>query len=70
QRQADFVENFSRKLLSYSLGRGLQASDEPLLLQMRQKLAGNGYRFSTLLESIVTSKQFRNRRTSVSASKT
>jgi hypothetical protein len=70
QRQADFLENFSRKLLSYSLSRGLQASDEPLLLQMRQKLAGNGYRFSTLLESIVASKQFRNRRTSVPTSKT
>jgi cytochrome c553 len=66
QRQTEFVDNFARKMLSYSLGRGLQASDDPLLLQMRQKLSANGYRFSTLVETIVTSKQFRNRRTSAS----
>ncbi|MCC2668399.1 MAG: hypothetical protein K0Q72_870 [Armatimonadetes bacterium] len=66
KRQTEFVDNFCRKLLAYSLGRGLQASDDPLLLQMRQKLVGNGYRMSTLVDAIVTSKQFRNRRVSVS----
>jgi hypothetical protein len=62
QRQEDFLDTLCRKLLAYSLGRGLKASDEPLLAQMRQRLRANGYRFSTLIESIVTSKQFRNRR--------
>ena len=65
QRETEFVDNFCRKLLSYSLGRGLQASDDPLLLQMRQKLMANGYHVSTLVETIVNSKQFRNHRTSV-----
>lgn len=69
QRQTEFVDNFCRKLLSYSLGRGLQASDDPLLLQMRQKAAGNGYHISTLVESIVTSRQFRTRRASADIAK-
>jgi hypothetical protein len=30
---------------------------------MRAKLASNGYRFGTLVESIVTSPQFLNKRT-------
>jgi hypothetical protein len=29
---------------------------------MQQRLAANGYRFGSLVESIVTSPQFRNRR--------
>jgi hypothetical protein len=62
QRQADFVRNLSRKLLSYGLGRSLQPSDDLLLLQMQQRLAAGGYRFGTLVETIVTSAQFRNRR--------
>jgi hypothetical protein len=66
QRETEFVDNFCRKLLSYSLGRGLQASDDPLLLQMRQKVSASGYRVGTLVETIVNSRQFRNRRVSVS----
>jgi hypothetical protein len=29
---------------------------------MRKRLAENGYRFNTLAETVVTSRQFRNRR--------
>ncbi len=36
-------------------------SDELLVEAMRTKLAANGYRFETLIESIVTSPQFRNK---------
>ena len=62
RRQNDFISNLERKMLSYALGRSLQPSDEPLLSQMRQKLAANSYRFGTLVDLIVTSRQFRNRR--------
>lgn len=62
KRQADFVNNFTRKMLSYALSRGVQASDDPFLDQVRAKMASNGYRLGTLIESIVTSKQFRYRR--------
>jgi hypothetical protein len=61
-RQDDFVDNLCRKLLAYALGRGLQLSDDPAIDQMRARLAANGYRFSSLVESIVTSPQFLTKR--------
>ncbi len=61
-RQKDFLDTLDRKLLSYAIGRSLQPSDDNLLLQMQQKLAAGGYRFGTLVDSIVTSRQFRYRR--------
>jgi hypothetical protein len=61
-RENDFVDNFSQKLLAYSLGRSLMLSDEPLVEQMRAALIANNYRFSALVETIVTSRQFLNRR--------
>ena len=64
QRQKDFLDTLGRKMLSYGLGRSLQPSDDPLLLQMQQRLASGDYHFGTLVESIVTSRQFRNRRAS------
>ena len=62
-REKDFLDNLSRKILVYALGRSLQLSDEPLIERMNAKLAANGYRFSTLVETIVTSPQFLKKRT-------
>jgi mono/diheme cytochrome c family protein len=62
ERQNDFIDNLSRKLLAFALGRSLILSDDLLIADMRAKLAANGYRFGTLVESIVTSPQFRNKR--------
>jgi hypothetical protein len=64
QRQNDFLDTLSRKLLSYALGRTLQPSDDGTLAQMRQRLTPGGNRFGALVEAIVTSRQFRNRRVS------
>lgn len=61
-RQDDFIDNLSRKLLVYALGRSLMLSDEPTVEAMRAKLARDGYRFDSLIESIVTSTQFRHKR--------
>ena len=61
-REKDFLNNLSQKLLVYALGRSAVLSDETLLEQMRTKLAASGYRFSALIETIVTSPQFLNRR--------
>jgi hypothetical protein len=63
RRQEEFLDNLCRKLLSYALGRTLLLSDDPLVEEMRAKLAGNGYRFGSLVETIVTSPQFLRRRT-------
>jgi hypothetical protein len=61
-RQKDFLDNLSRKVLGYALSRSLLLSDEPTVQRMETRLAANGYRFSTLLETAVTSPQFLNRR--------
>ena len=61
-RQNDFVDNLCRKLLADALGRTLQLSDEPTIEQMRAALAAGGYRFGILVEAIVTSPQFLNKR--------
>jgi mono/diheme cytochrome c family protein len=61
-RQNDFLDNLSRKLLAYSLNRSLMLSDDPTVEQMRSALSANGYRFTSLVETIVTSPQFRSKR--------
>jgi len=62
QRQDDYLENLCRKLLAYALGRSLLISDDATIETMRQRLAADGYRFDSLVESIVTSPQFLNKR--------
>jgi hypothetical protein len=61
-RQNDFIDNLCRKLLSYALGRSLILSDDILIESMRAKLERDGYRFDSLVESAVTSSQFRTKR--------
>ncbi len=58
-RRDAFQKQVCRKLLGYSLGRAVQLSDGPLLTAMRTKLNANDGRVSTLVESIVLSRQFR-----------
>jgi hypothetical protein len=69
-RQQDFIDNLSRKLLVYALGRSLMLSDEPTIEHMRAALPANGYRFSTMIDAIVTSPQFTNRRNTEMLSQT
>jgi len=61
-REKDFLNNLSRMLLAYSLNRSLILSDELTIDQMAGSLGAGGYKFSTLVETIVTSPQFLNRR--------
>ena len=58
-RRDAVLRQFCRKLLGYSLGRGIQLSDEPLLQEMQQQLQKHDYRFSVAVETIVRSRQFR-----------
>jgi mono/diheme cytochrome c family protein len=62
KRQDDFLDTFDRKMLSYALGRSLQPSDDATLQEIRKRSIATGYRFGTLVETIVNSRQFRNRR--------
>jgi hypothetical protein len=68
-REKDFLDNLSRKMLVYALGRSLLLSDEPLIQRMNTRLAASGYRMSALIETVVTSPQFLTKRTPDSTSK-
>jgi hypothetical protein len=59
RRRDDILHQFCRKLLGYALGRSVQLSDEPLLEEMQRQLEKSEYRFSTAVETIVRSRQFR-----------
>ena len=61
-RQRDFIDNVSRKLLAFGLGRSLLLTDEPLLDELSTTLAARRYRFASLVERIVTSRQFLHKR--------
>ncbi|HKD35601.1 MAG TPA: DUF1585 domain-containing protein, partial [Pirellulales bacterium] len=61
-RQNDFIDNLCRKLFAEALCRTLQLSDEPTIDRMKTKLSAGGYRFGILVETIVTSPQFLNKR--------
>ncbi len=55
-RKQDFLKQFSRKLLGYSLGRSVRLSDQPMLDTMAKS---DGHRVADLVEQIVRSRQFR-----------
>lgn len=65
-RQDEFVDCLAEKLLIYSLGRGLEATDLPVVRQIRRDTAAGNYRFSSLVLSIVKSVPFQQRRTPAS----
>ena len=61
-RREEFVENLCRKLLAYALGRSPIPSDDEAIAGMQARLAADGHRFGGLVESLVTSPQFLNKR--------
>ncbi len=61
-RQQEFVNNLVRKLLAYALNRSLQLSDESLIEPLESGIAANEYRMDWLIENIVISPQFMNKR--------
>jgi len=65
--QAEYLDTLCRELLVYALGRSVLRSDEPLLSRMRTDLTAHGYRFGDLVQDIVTSRQFLNRRAAPAA---
>ncbi len=67
-RLEDFTGNLCRKMLSYALSRSLIPSDDATLAAMRDRLSTEDHRFSALVEAIVTSPQFLNKRSANTAS--
>ena len=68
KRRDAFLKQFCRKLLGYSLGRGVLLSDGPLITEMRDQLKKHDYHISAAIETIVRSKQFREIRGKETAS--
>jgi hypothetical protein len=57
-RSDAFVTNTTQKLLTYSLGRGVQYYDMPVVRSIIRDAARNDYRFSSLVLGIVKSTPF------------
>ncbi len=57
-----FVRGLIEKMLTYALGRGVERFDTPAIEQIRSEMMERDYRFSSLIEGIVTSVPFQMRR--------
>ena len=57
-----FTRCLTEKMLTYALGRGLEYYDRPAVNRIVDSMEKNDFRFSTLVEGIVTSEPFGNRR--------
>jgi Protein of unknown function (DUF1592)/Protein of unknown function (DUF1588)/Protein of unknown function (DUF1585)/Protein of unknown function (DUF1595) len=62
RRPEQFVQTFTEGLLVYATGRTLQPYDMPTVRKIVHNAAPVNYKFSTLVQSVVRSEQFRMRR--------
>ena len=61
-RQEDFIHCLSEKMLTYALGRGVEVYDHPALDQIVAGVKAGDFKFSSLIEQVVMSPPFQNRR--------
>jgi aminoglycoside phosphotransferase (APT) family kinase protein len=57
----NFVETVTEKLMTYALGRGLTASDMPVVRAIVHDASQHQYRFSAIVMGIVKSTEFQMR---------
>jgi hypothetical protein len=62
RRPDAFANTFSEKLLTYALGRGVEAYDGPAIRKVVREAEANDYRFSSFILGIVDSTPFLMRR--------
>lgn len=62
ERDCDFARSLTNKLLTYSLGRGLEFYDRCTVDTIVQTLKANEFKFSVLVSEIAKSRPFRLRR--------
>lgn len=62
-RKDQFTGAFTQRLMTYALGRGLEAQDQPQVRQIVQQAKANNYRIQSIILGIVTSQPFNYRRT-------
>jgi mono/diheme cytochrome c family protein len=54
----EFLTTITEKLLTYALGRGLEAADAPAVRQVKRAAARNDYRFASVIQGVVMSTPF------------
>ena len=59
RRPDEFLKTFTRKLLTYAVGRGLDHHDEPIVRRIVSQAARDQHRFSSIVAGIVRSEAFR-----------
>jgi hypothetical protein len=62
KRPEQFAQTFAEGLLTYATGRKLEYYDMPTVRRIVRGAAATDYRFSTIVQSVVKSDQFRMRR--------
>jgi Protein of unknown function (DUF1592)/Protein of unknown function (DUF1588)/Protein of unknown function (DUF1587)/Protein of unknown function (DUF1585)/Protein of unknown function (DUF1595) len=61
--QADlFTRNFTQKMLTFALGRGLEGTDAPAVEEIGRQAAAGDYKFSSLILGVVKSSPFQMRK--------
>ena len=61
-KREGFVSTFIEKLLTYALGRGVEYYDAPTIRRIKRETAPSGYRWSSVVQTIVKSPPFQMRR--------
>lgn len=59
QRETEFVQNFTRKVLTYALGRGLEYYDRIAVENILKRTSPNNHRINDLIAEVVLSRPFR-----------
>jgi hypothetical protein len=58
----EYATTVAEKLLTYALGRGLEASDAPVVRSISREAAKDNYRLTALIRACINSKPFQMRR--------
>jgi hypothetical protein len=58
-----FVENFTERLLTYALGRGVEEYDRPVIRKITRDASPDNQTWSSIILGIVNSTPFQMRRT-------
>jgi hypothetical protein len=69
-RRDEFVRAFTRNLLTFAIGRGVEYYDMPAVRQIVQQAAPDDYKWSSLILAIVNSAPFQMRTASTPDAKT
>lgn len=58
ERTGQLVEQITRKMMTYALGRQLEYFDEPVIRDIIKQVESDGRRFQSLIHAIVKSETF------------